>query len=110
MTLSSTEVKYVSTAEVCQEILFIQSILEFLGVIVKYPIIVHVDNMGAIYLVYNEGASMRTKHINVKHHFVHEHVVDGIVKIIFVCSEDNDANIFQRMLEEKCLNDMWKRS
>ena len=82
--LLSTEAEYIRLLEVCQEILFMKSILEFLEAKVSYPIQVHVDIQGAIFLANNEGASMRTKHVDVQYHFVREYVKDGVVKIVFV--------------------------
>ena len=62
----------------------------------KKPVIVHCDNVGAIFLGNNAKLSARTKHIDVKYHFIREHVVDGTVEIIFIPSEENDADIFTK--------------
>ena len=80
----STEAESIGLLEVCQEILFVKSILKFLNVNVSYPIVVHVDNQGTIFLANNEGASIRTKHVDVQYHFMREYVEDGVVKIVFV--------------------------
>ena len=64
--LSSTEAEYIAISELCAEILLIKSILEFLKIEIKLPIIVHCDNIGAIYLGHNAKLSQRTKHIDVK--------------------------------------------
>ena len=50
VTLSSTEAEYVAVSEISSEILFLKGLLEFLGLDIDYPIHVHVDNIGAIYL------------------------------------------------------------
>ena len=84
--------------EVTTEILFVRNVLEFLGVKVAYPVVVRVDNMGAIFIANNEGMGQRTKHIDMKHHFVREHVEDGILKIVYVQSEENDADVFTKNL------------
>ena len=44
----------------------------------------------------NAKASLRTKHIDVRYHFIREYIVDGTVEIIFVPSENNDADIFTK--------------
>jgi transposase InsO family protein len=92
VTLSSTEAEYVACSETCAEIMHIKQILEFLGWKIKYPIIVKVDNMGAIYLANNAVVGNRTKHVDVRYHFIREFVEDGIVKIVFVRSEENTAD------------------
>ena len=57
---------------------------------------VNYDNVGAIFLSNNAKACARTKHIDIRYHFIREHVVDGLVEIVFVRSEENDADIFTK--------------
>ena len=82
--------------EVCTEIMFVRMILSFMGVEVRRPIKVNCDNLEAIFLGHNAKASARTKHIDIRYHFIREHVVDGMVKIIFIRSEENDADFFTK--------------
>ena len=96
VTLSSTEAEYVAVSEVCGDVLFMKMILEFLGLLIEKPVIIHCDNVGAIFLGNNAKASLRTKHIDVRYHFVREYIVDGTVEVMFVGSEDNDADIFTK--------------
>ena len=44
----------------------------------------------------NVAVSQRTKHIDVKYRFVQEFVMDGFLKIIFVRTVDNQADIFTK--------------
>ena len=44
---------------------------------------------------------MRTKHIDVKYHFIREHVMDGMVEIVFVQSEENDSDIFTKNVSKE---------
>ena len=64
ITLSSTEAEYVAVSEVATEISFISKLMEFVDLKCKYPIVVHVDNMGAIYLTNKDRTGTRTKHID----------------------------------------------
>ena len=50
----------------------------------------------AIFLGYNAKTSARTKHIDIKYHYVREHIVDGKVQIKFVKSEDNRADPYTK--------------
>ena len=72
--LSSTEAEYIAVSEVLCEILFIRQVLEFMGVKIEYPIVIHCDNIGAIFLAHNAKVSSRTKHIQLKTHFIREYV------------------------------------
>ena len=87
VTLSSSEAEYVAISEVYTKIMFIKTILSFLGIEIKRPIQVNCDNIGAIFLSHNAKASARTKHIDIRYHFIREHVIDGLVEIVFVHSE-----------------------
>ena len=50
-------------------------------------------------LANNQTTSQRTKHVDVRYHFVREYIEDGMIKIIFVKSKDNDADIFTKNLD-----------
>ena len=84
VTLSTTESEYYAMSELCSEIIYIKNTLEFLQVQVEYPIIVRVDNVGAMFLGNNPSLSQRTKHISIRQHFIRQYVEDEIIKIIFV--------------------------
>ena len=76
--------------------MFVKTILTFLGVTVVLPIIVNCDNVGAIFLAYNAKTSARTKHVDIKYHYVREYVTEGVVAIKFVRSEENDSDIYTK--------------
>ena len=99
VTLSTTEAEYVSMSELVQEIMFLKQILEFLKVRVNYPIIVNCDNVGAIFLAEN-ATGQRTKHVDIRYHYVREFVDEGVNKIVFVRSEENEADLFTKSLNE----------
>ena len=103
VTLSSTEAECVAISEVTAEILLIKQVLEFLEQNIAYPIIVNVDNIGAIYLAKNATTSKRTKHVDIRYHFVRECIEDGIIKIIFVKSADNDSDVMTKNLNKDCI-------
>jgi hypothetical protein len=57
---------------------------------------VNVDNVGAIFIAENASATSRTKHIDVRYHFIRELIEDGTIKIVFVKSENNKADMFTK--------------
>ena len=85
----------------CAEIMFLKQVLEFLKIKVALLIIVRVDNVGAIYLAQNAVSGPRMKHVDIWYHFVWYYIEDGIVKIVFVKSEDNDSDIYTKNLGEE---------
>jgi hypothetical protein len=55
--------------------------------------ILRMDNTGAIYLANNQTTGQRTKHIDIRVHYVRNLINDEILKTQFVKSEDNIADI-----------------
>ena len=80
----STESEYITIADVVKEIMYIQNILRTLGISVGLPVIVYVDNLGAIYISKNTGSSTHTKHIDINYHYVKEFVDSGFCLACFV--------------------------
>jgi hypothetical protein len=104
VTLSSTEAEYFALSEVAKEVIFVKQLVASMGITIAFPIIIKVDNVGAIYLANNHTTSQRTKHIDIRQHFVREYIEDGILKVVFVKSEDNDADIFTKNTTEELFN------
>jgi len=96
VTLSSSEAEFVALSEAAKEIKLIVQVLLSIEIKVELPIIVHVDNVGAIFMAENVSTSPRTKHVDVHYHFVREFVEEGFIKIIFVRTKDNKADIFTK--------------
>jgi len=94
--LSSTDTEYYALSECAKEIKFILQVLEGLGIQVQKPVIVHVDNIGAIFMSENVTATARTRHVDARYHFVREFIEEGNIKIVFVKSLDNHADVFTK--------------
>ena len=63
---------------------------------VKLPKMLRCDTVGAIFMEENSSSGVRTKHVDIRYHFVREHVVDDFIKIVFIKSCDNDADLFMK--------------
>lgn len=96
VTLSSTEAEYFAISEIAKEAIFAKNVIESMGIKMEFPIVINVDNTGAIYIANNYTVGQRTKHIDVRVHFVREFIEDGIIKVVFVRSEDNDSDIYTK--------------
>jgi hypothetical protein len=94
VTLSSTEAEYVAMSEAVKEVKFIYYLLRDKGIEVKLPIIVKTDNVGAMFMAQNSSSGVRTRHVNTRYHFVRENLDDGIIKIEFIKSVENQSDIF----------------
>ena len=97
VSLSLTEAEFIALSEAISEILFIWNVIIFIGGIINLPIQVHVDNMGALYLAENNSSNSRIRHIEARNLFIQEFIWDGVIKVVFVCSENNNADILTKM-------------
>jgi hypothetical protein len=75
-----------------------------LGIKVTLPIIVNVDNVGAIFMTENVTATTRTRHVDARYHYVREFVSEGFLKIIFVKSADNKSDMFTKNVNAETLD------
>jgi len=101
VTLSSTEAEYVAASQCVSEMEFVRQVVESMGLKVQFPMTLYVDNTGAIDLAENWSTTGRTKHIDVRFHYLREMNERGMVEIKFVKSELNVSDIFTKNLSEK---------
>ena len=75
-----------------------QTLLEF-GVKFK-EILLLCDNESAVKIASNPIQHSRTKHIDIRHHFLRDHVNKGDIKMDGIGTEDQLADIFTKPLDE----------
>ena len=63
---------------------------------VELPMVLEMDNMGAVDLANNWRVGGRTHHVDVRHHFLRDLKDNGILIIRHVSGDDNDADIFTK--------------
>ena len=96
VTMSSTEAEYVAMAACAMEMVFIKQVLESINFEVKLPMILYADNLGAISLAKNYSTGGRTKHIDIRHHYLRELISKGIIEVRFVTTDKNVADIMTK--------------
>jgi len=96
--LSTAEAEYIALTSVIRELLYLRLLLGELYDPVPNPIPVFCDNQAAIALASNGKFQSRTKHIDLRYHFVRSHVKNGTFKLFYCPSEDNIADAFTKAL------------
>lgn len=96
--LSSTEAEYMALSNAAQEALFLRHLCEELGIEQKNPTIIHCDNQSAIKLANNPQSISRTRHIDIKYHFIREKVNEGSIKIEYCPTELMKADMLTKSL------------
>ena len=76
--------------------MYIRNILRSIGIHVGLPVVVNVDNLGAIYISKNTGSSIRTKHIYISYHYVKEYCENGQVIVQFVNTTLQDGDLMTK--------------
>ncbi|GJU71463.1 hypothetical protein Tco_1262868 [Tanacetum coccineum] len=95
--ISSTEAKYIALSGCCAQVLWMRSQLTDYGLgFNKIPM--YCDNKSAIALCCNNVQHSRSKHIDIRFHFIKEHIENGVVELYFVNTEYQLADIFTKAL------------
>ena len=85
--------EYASLSDAVKEVLCVVQLMEDMKIVVMYPVMVKVDNIGAIFMANNITTMSCTNHMDIRYKYVNEYVEDGLAQIVFVTSADNDSNI-----------------
>ncbi|GJY84894.1 hypothetical protein Tco_0498920 [Tanacetum coccineum] len=93
--ISSTEAEYIALSGCCVQILWMRlQLTDYSLVFNNIPL--YYDNKSAIALCYNNVQHTRSKHIDIRHHFIKEQVENGVVELYFVRTEYQLADIFTK--------------
>ncbi|GJU47128.1 retrovirus-related pol polyprotein from transposon TNT 1-94 [Tanacetum coccineum] len=95
--ISTTEAEYIALSGCCAQILWMRSQLSDYGFkFNKIPL--YCDNQSAIALCCNNVQHSRSKHIDIRHHFIKEQVENRVVEVYFVETKYQLADIFTKAL------------
>ncbi|KAL3721830.1 hypothetical protein ACJRO7_034209 [Eucalyptus globulus] len=99
VTLSTTEAEFVAATSCACQAIWLRKILEELQFKQQKATIIYCDNSSAIKLSKNPVLHGRSKHIDVKYHFLRDLTKDEVVELVFCRSEDQVADIFTKPLK-----------
>ena len=102
--LSTCEAEYVALATATQEAKFLRQLLADLTCLPCKSVCIYVDNQGAIGLANNPIHHKRSKHIDVKYHYVRLEIQYGIVELTYVPTDNNVADVFTKPVTRVRLN------
>ena len=99
--LSTTEAEYISATSSACQVVWLRKLLSDIGQEQKGATDIYYDNKSAIALTKNPIQHWRTKHIDIRFHFIRNLVSDGSKAVKFCHTEDQVANIFTKVLSGK---------
>ncbi|WVZ80759.1 hypothetical protein U9M48_028212 [Paspalum notatum var. saurae] len=99
VSLSTAEAEYIAAGSSCAQLLYMKQMLKDYGVeLSRIPLLC--DNESAVKLTNNPVQHSRTKHIDIRHHFIRDHVAKGGILLRNVGTKEQLADIFTKPLDE----------
>ena len=100
VSLSTAEVEYIATGSSCSQLLWMKQMLKEYNV-EQDVLTLYCDNLSAIYISKNPIQHSRTKHIDIRHHFIRDLVEEKVVTLEHVDTEEQLTDIFTKALDAK---------
>ena len=97
--LSSTESEYIAASQATQSLVWMRRLLEELGFGSDEPTVLYEDNTACIFIAGDENLTQRTKHIDVRYHYIRECINNGIVILEHISTDLQLADIFTKCLD-----------
>ncbi|XP_070025485.1 uncharacterized protein [Nicotiana sylvestris] len=98
--LSTDKVEYVAASSCCAQLLWIKQQLGNFGILTEsVPLLC--DNTSALNMAKNPVQHKRTKHIDVRHHFLRDNVEKGLICVTFYSIENQIVDIFTKALSRE---------
>lgn len=99
--LSSSEAEYMALASATQEAIYLRQILKELGILQPTPTVMHEDNQSCKNLAEGSGINARTKHIDVRYHFIRDAIKDKVISVVYCPTAEMIADFLTKPLTEK---------
>jgi len=96
--LSTCEAELYAEGAAVQEVLWLRDLMSELGLHVQFGSLVYGDNQSTIAVSQNGVKSDRTKHVDIKYHFITQTVEEGAVKLQWIPTAEQQADIFTKAL------------
>ena len=95
--LSSTEAEYMALSDCSRQVVWMHTLLGELGYNMG-PIPICGDNQGSIFIASNPVTEKRSKHIDIRYHYIREVIDRGLAEVYFISGEDNPADLLTKNL------------
>jgi hypothetical protein len=95
---STCEAELYAEAAGINEMLWLRGILSELGLEVDEPSVIYGDNQSTVAISKNGIKGERTKHVDIKYHFIKDQVDQGVVKVQWISTTEQQADICTKPL------------
>jgi len=98
ITLSTVEAEYIAATHAAKEAIWLCKLIGKLFPSLLLPITLYCDNQSALKLAPDDNYRARTKHIDLRYHFIRHVVANGVLCLVYCPTEDMAANILTKAL------------
>ncbi|GJU65416.1 hypothetical protein Tco_1247251 [Tanacetum coccineum] len=95
---STTEAEYIAASNCCGQVLWIQNQLLDYGYNFMQTKI-HIDNESTICIVKNPVFHSKTKHIEIRHHFIRDSYEKKLIQMIKIHTDQNVADLLTKAFD-----------
>lgn len=104
--VSSTEAEYMALFEAVREAVWLRSLLNSISIRISFPIVIYEDNNSCICIANNPANHKKSKHIDIKYHFIREQIANKIIKLEFISTGNQLADLFTKAISTRKFLDL----
>jgi histone deacetylase 1/2 len=98
---SSAESELMGACDVVKELMWMSQLLKEMHYDVEMPIIVYIDNQSAMKIAQHDVDHTRTKHIDIKYHFIRDEIREKKICLQWISTQKQIADIFTKGLSHE---------
>ena len=98
VSLSTTEAEFIAASEATKEAIWLRKLWYDIGHECENPTILNMDNQSSIKLTKHQEFHRRSKHIDVRYHFIREKVRENFIDPKYVNTHEQCADIITKAL------------
>ena len=98
VTLSTTEAEYVAATHAAKEAIWLRRLISEVFKSVETPTTLFCDSKSAIALAHDGHYHARTKHIDIRYHFIRYIIEAGTIKLVYCPTNDMTADVLTKAL------------
>ena len=98
MSTATCEAEYMALSMATKELIWIYMLLKTMDINVSKPCVIYEDNRATMKIAMNATAMKRSKHIDIRHHFLREHADNGTIVIKPVSTQEQLADSMTKVL------------
>lgn len=98
--LSTAEAEYMALSDASKEAIYLRSLLVSIGLYQEMPVTIYEDNQAAQKIAENPVLHDRTKHIDIRYHFVRELVEQMKISIVYITTKQMVADLLTKAVSK----------